>query len=396
MSLPTRTAVQTLLTASLGTPVEVAELEPVRPWQVAQTTIRTGGGSTPVLVKWMRSGDPADPDARADPRQLRTEAGCLSFLADLGVTAAPRLIAADDELVVMSHLDGIPLDRSIRAEGYTDRTIAHLTRFATALAEQHAATHGHARDYYDRLRHLDPVTERRRITASTFVMVEAQLAAQGCPPADNRVHAEAVEVARVLDEPGDFLAMSNGDPATNNFLVTSNTGAIIDFEFAGYRHCLSDLVEFYVPGPGWLTLADPRTNGVEAAYRDRLAATIPTVTEDARFDVGLVAACLSWAARRLSNFSTVDARPDGEPSQLQRLVSIEAAARLAEQRGVFPALAAWWRGCGRWLRNRWSRTDLDWESLPPYLPRDRDPAATVRTTARIAIAEHEGLLKRLA
>jgi Ser/Thr protein kinase RdoA (MazF antagonist) len=73
-----------------------------------------------------------------------------------------------------------------------------------------------------------------------------------------------------LAEPGPFRALSNGDAEANNFLVDGADGRIIDWEFAGYRHALTDVACLYVPGPGWITVSDPIASGLEAEYRHAL------------------------------------------------------------------------------------------------------------------------------
>jgi hypothetical protein len=46
---------------------------------------------------------------------------------------------------------------------------------------------------------------------------------------------------------------------------------LIDFEFAGYIHALTDAVCLYVPGPAWLTVGNPTTTGLADQYRHALA-----------------------------------------------------------------------------------------------------------------------------
>ncbi|MFG1614376.1 hypothetical protein ACGFI3_16560 [Nonomuraea wenchangensis] len=93
-----------------------------------------------------------------------------------------------------------------------------------------------------------------------------------------------------LREPGPFLALSNNDPESNNVLVHAAgepDARLIDFEFAGYTHCLHDAVCLHVPGPGWLSVADP---GPADAYRRALATGVPEAEDDRRHGFGLAAA----------------------------------------------------------------------------------------------------------
>lgn len=345
-------------------------MDRVRPWHVARCAIRVDGELQSLIVKWQRDGDPDDPGARAAPSQLTTEARTLEFLADVGIDDVPHLVAlnAEAQMLIMTEREGLPLDRIIRNDGYNERTKNHLIGFAQALARQHAATVGLSEQFDACLPHLDPVRERRRFLGAGHAPLEAMTTALGGPAMTEAARCEVNEVDRRIDEPGEFLALSNGDAATNNFLVGSST-SIIDFEFAGYRHCLCDLAEFYLPGPGWLTTSDPTTDGVEQAYREALSRAIPSVTDDDRFDADLCSVAFAWARIRLGNLSKIDVRPPGEPSRLQRLITVESAAGLAEARGQFPALAGWHRAVGRWLRQRWPDTDADWTRRGPYQSR---------------------------
>jgi hypothetical protein len=46
-------------------------------------------------------------------------------------------------------------------------------------------------------------------------------------------------------------------------LIGPDDGKVIDFEFAGYRHLLSDVACLYVPGPQWMAVGDPSKDGIE-------------------------------------------------------------------------------------------------------------------------------------
>ncbi len=370
MPAATPVLVRALLLTAWGVEVEVGPAEPIPPWSVARFKI--GGGPVgSVITKWVRDGDPANPGARADPTQLTTEAVTLGFLAEHAVRA-PRPIIADRGILIMEDFpEHRPLDRLIREHGYTERTRAGLLEAARLLADRHARTAGRSDAYYRALaEHLpvDPQRERRRFMARGWELTSGYAAELGCPPGDRAV-AEAAEVYALLDSPGPLLALSNGDSATNNVLVGEPADVIIDYEFAGYRHCLTDLTDFYLPGPRWVTVVDAVASGFEDAYRSTLAPAVPEVADDNRFGPGLAAAGLSHTFGRLGNFPKIDARPAGNRSRLERMISIESAAALAESRSAFPALADWCRDLGRTLRQRWPETDVRTDRLPPFLPR---------------------------
>ena len=141
---------------------------------------------------------------------------------------------------------------------------------------------------------------------------------------------ELAGIVTELASPSAFLAFSNGDPGVNNYLVGAHgDGRLIDFEFAGFRHAICDLVaDLYVPGPMWLTVGDPLSNGVEEAYRDTLAQAVPEVTDD-----------------------------------------LEAAADAAGRRHCLPQLTAWARAAAENLRRRWPDADIDLKTLEDYTTR---------------------------
>jgi hypothetical protein len=363
--------VRRLLSTAWDAEIEVGPAEPIAPWSVARFRL-DGGPVGSVITKWVRDGDPDDLGARAHPSQLATEAVTLAFLADNGVRA-PRPIVADRGILIMEDFpEHAPLDRLIRNAGYTERAREHLIEAARLIADRHARTVGLTESFYRRLAErvpADPERDRRRFMARGWELTSGFAAGIGCPPGDRAV-AEAAEVYERLDCPGPFLALSNGDSATNNVLVGEPADVIIDHEFAGYRHALTDLTDFYLPGPRWVTVPDAVESGFEKPYRSALAATIPEVADDDRFGRDLAAAGLSHGFGRLGNFPKIDARPPGDRSRLERMITIESAAALAESRSAFPALADWCRDLGRTLRRRWPETDVRTERLPPFLPRD--------------------------
>lgn len=370
MTVPSSAVVGRLLSGVWGE-VSLGRAEHIAPWSVARWPV-IGGPVESVIVKWLRDGDPEDPGARARPGQLSTEAHALKFLAEVGVRA-PQLIAADDAILVMEDLAGyVPLYELIRREGYTDQTRRHLIEAARLLADRHGRTAPVANRYHREVLERNLVDRRAdHLSMMRDAWTQVRQAATdliGCPPSHDAL-AEAEEVQRCLSTPGTFCALSNGDSATNNVLVGQSESVVIDFEFAGYRHCLSDLAEFYLPGPRWVTVADARSTGFEEAYRTALSEAIPDVLDDVRFGNDLSAMALNHAFVRLANVTTIDARPPGDLSRLERRATIELAAALADSRDSFPALTCWCRRLGQTLRLRWPDVDTSHDH-PTFLPRN--------------------------
>lgn len=173
-------------------------------------------------------------------------------------------------------------------------------------------------------------------------------------------------------DPGPFLALSNGDAEPNNILLHASGPAdarLIDFEFGGYTHALTDAVCLYVPGPAWVTVGDPITTGLADQYRRALARGIPEAEDDRQYGYGLAAACMSWALIRLRRFAMLDARSPGDRSRLQLIATLEAVGRTAGTHKALPHLTAWIRRIAALLRRRWPDADQDFADparFPPY------------------------------
>lgn len=370
VSTPPRAAVAELLAATWDTEVGLGEIAQVEPWSVARCRIVDGPVDS-VIIKWVRDGDRHDAAARAHPSQLATEACALELLEEVGVRA-PRLIAAGDGLLIMEDLvDHVALDEMIRRDGYTERTHEKFVEVAQLLADRHLRTRPSADTFYQRLAErvrVDRVHDRQRFSGRGWERAQEMAVVLDCAPGGD-VLTDAADVRRRLLSPGPFLAMSNGDSATNNVLVGPTQSVMIDFEFAGYRHCLGDLADFILPGPRWVTLADAAARGFVDSYRTALGTEVREALDDDRFGADIAAVAITHALVRLGNFHKIDGRPVGDLSRLERVITIEAAAALAETSGAFPALTHWCRRVGRALRRRWPETDVDTDSLDAFMAR---------------------------
>jgi hypothetical protein len=164
----------------------------------------------------------------------------------------------------------------------------------------------------------------------------ARAAAFGVPlPAAAERDLEAA-VAELAD-PGPFLALTNGDSETHNFLTgPSGGGKLIDFEGAGFRHGLTAATSFAVPGPNWLGVSGP---GQIEAFRRALAWTVPEAEDDQRFGFGLASASMVWVMILTGRLKTLDARSPGNDARTQMVALLESGARTAEAHRVLPHLA---------------------------------------------------------
>jgi hypothetical protein len=376
-SVPASARIEALISASYDTPVRVRAVDRLEPWCVLRCHLIAQSPDVPtsVVVKWLR--DNPD-DTRRDPAQLHTEQAALRFVAELDPALAPRLLAADSALtdphgsiLVLEDLAPREPLRDVLLRQGPERSAGLLRSFARALGRLHAVSVGQAGAYYsrDRLGPVDGRADIERFIRDWRAGAE-RMAEAGVVMTTAAAH-ELAGIVAGLTSPTGFLAFSNGDPGVNNYLVDAHgDGRLIDFESAGFRHAISDLVnDLYVPGPMWLTAGDPLSNGVEEVYRNTLAQAVPEVTDDYWFGTAVAGAGFIFAAGRLRGLARLDARPFGDNSRLNRIAAVEAAADTAERHHCLPHLTGWARAAAENLRRRWPDADIDLKALGDYTTR---------------------------
>ena len=376
--VPASARIETLLSALHGTSVRVRAVDRLEPWSVLRChlTAQAPGVPASVVVKWLRDNPE---DIRRDPAQLHTEQAALEFVAELDPALAPRLLAAGtaatdprDRILVLEDLaPREPLREALLRES-PERSAGLLASFARALGRLHAVSVGQADAYYSRRSRLGPVDRRADLERflSDWRAGAQRMADAGVVMTTGAAH-ELAGIVTELASPSAFLAFSSGDPGVNNYLVDAHgDGRLIDFESAGFRHAICDLInDLYVPGPMWLTVGDPLSNGVEEAYRRTVAQTVPEVTDDRWFGHAVSGAGFIFAAGRLRRLARLDARPPGDHSRLNRVAALEAAAGTAQRHHCLPHLTAWARTAAENLRRRWPDTDIDRTTLQDYTTR---------------------------
>jgi len=367
---PTQPAIERLLSDAFGVEVTIRAFENLTPWCVQRTRLSAGAGQVPVsvIVKWLRK----HPEGlRTQLSQVHTERAALEFLTGLGIDLAPRFLAGDDTagvLVLEDLCQSVPLCELLAQDDQL--ASAGLSAFAHTLGELHAATVGHGDSYYEHRRAfgaVDPRRERERFLGPKWRETPAFIAAMLGVPLSVRVERDLATVLATFDDPGPFLAFSNGDAGSNNFMFDGVNGRLIDFEFAGYRHALADAACLYVPGPAWIGVVDAITSGLEAEYREALCQSVPQAQDDRQFGLGIAAASLGCAIERLDRISLLDARLSGDKSRAQRVAALEHAAAAADAHRSLKDLSGWARSVAQALRRRWPDTDIEFQSR--YVPR---------------------------
>ncbi len=161
MSLPDAVLerITRLLSTYAGIPVSVVQSESaasgwsarfgISPWpHVTRCTIQADTGLVPssVIVKVRR---PAG-HLRSEPEQFHNEQAALEFLTMIGSAVGPRLLTADNEtgILVMEDLGTGPALEDLLAGSDAFRASQGLVAFSAALGQMHAATAGHATEYY--------------------------------------------------------------------------------------------------------------------------------------------------------------------------------------------------------------------------------------------------------
>ena len=114
---------------------------------------------------------------------------------------------------------------------------------------------------------------------------------------------------------------------------------------------------------------DPLADQLEHDFRSALTGGIPQAAEDEPYEIGIAAGCVAMAFERCGNLPKMDARPAGDPSRTQRVLTLESAAKAAEQRGRWSALSDLLRDLAAALRKRWPDVDVDLDEVAPYSPR---------------------------
>lgn len=174
--------------------------------------------------------------------------------------------------------------------------IAHMAM----LGQLHARTVG-KQAIYNHIRHalgsnppyFSPAAESFFRPQQFFDVFHSTLAQLQLEP-ERGVDADLAAVAAFWDHQGRFLAYTHGDPAPGNEFQVETQRKLIDFEFGGFRHALTEGVyarmQFVT---GWCVARLPDTVALqmEAAYRNELVKGCPEASDDTLFYQAMAEAC---------------------------------------------------------------------------------------------------------
>lgn len=358
------------MTRTTGEKVRVLQAAQLQPWSVMRCRLADPlpDGATTVIVKWVRT---EVGNERRQPARLRIERVALEFVGSCAPQLVPRVLTATDAgLLVLEDLAPREPLRELVLRVGPAAAQAELSAFARALGRLHATTTGSADSFYERVGTAGRTGLATDIAASVeqWRLGVERVRAVGVPMSNAAMDELAGVIARLVN-PGALIALSNGDTESNNYLTAGSDGRLIDFESAGFQHVFIDVATMYIPGPMWLTVGNPDTDGRSDAYRSEVAAAIPAINDDRIFGEGIAGAGFVEALRRLVNLPKMDVREPGEPGRLHRVATTEAAADVAERFDCLPNLASWARTVACFLRRRWPDADVDLATLPPFTTR---------------------------
>ena len=223
-------------------------------------------GVGPVVIKHQTAG----------PGYATAERAALSLMSRAGCEGVPRVLAAGRTVWVLEDLG----DRSLGAllvAGEPQRARAVLVEAAGRLGGVHAIATRLVAPY---LRAEGP--DRRAPEAEQLEAVLPRLV-RALAPLGVRVPKELVdrfeEVATRLASPGPWATLTMGDPHPGNVVVSERGPVWVDWEKAGVRHALYDVVGFRF-GPSYPAEV---VAAMEQAWRVGFATTCPVAADDTVF-----------------------------------------------------------------------------------------------------------------
>jgi hypothetical protein len=320
-------------------------------------------GVTSVIVKTRRP----DGHRRAGDTTSR-ERAALTFLAEVGSDAGPRVLAHDDTLgfVVLEDLGSGNALEDLLVDDDPAAATAAFVALAEAVGRLHASTRGRQDAFYARLRGrgVDP----RRDLVSLANVPLPEYWATLCDLASGRAGLpdtaaagrDLGDVVAWMSDPGPLLVLSNGDLAPQNCRLGRGSARLLDFEGAKFQHALLDAAHLRLPfygGPCWSRIPAEVGEVVEAAYRAEFARTCPGVLDEATYRTGMAAATAAWALVRLVRLPKLSAGDEPHPMGFSRrgqlVDTLQVAVDAATTAGTLRSLRAWFVEVVGTLRRRW-------------------------------------------
>ncbi len=347
-----------------------------RVWQ-APTTF-----PTTVIVKQAKQRgeqayDPMHTDLHSLAPRLFNDWAGVQFLDEIGARhqLAPSLYGGDRALgyIVLEDLgDVTSFDQVLLTDGVA-RAEQVIVQWASYLGEMHAASIGHAERFHHLRTQLGPIQPMYVIDARDLRAALIQL-----QPLFDRLglvlpagyDEDIAGVLHAIADPEPFLAFTHGDPCLHNLFPLSTGAVMLDFEWGGYRHALTDAVYSRMLFPtcyGIHRLPRAILDQSEAVYRAALRERCSAATDDDAFGRATVVACAYWTLKTLQWYLEAALDVDDawtETRRLWLLARLEAFVEATEEFGFFLALGQMIRMLVRTLHEQWPDVDAN----VPYFP----------------------------
>ncbi|HMP39195.1 MAG TPA: phosphotransferase [Roseiflexaceae bacterium] len=309
-------AAQTLLSATLTTPVRLSRAERLTDEDRRNVVLRCMVNDAPygqpasVIIKQVVSEQyhPDDTDSWDVQRFFRDWAGA-QFLTMIAPQAAhgPRFYAGDRAQGFVMLEDLGTHHSLVEPLLGTDAAYAEqaLGSFARRLGQMHAATIG-AADRFEQLTHAINPSQAVHVPAACLKQandmrtqmeqLRGLLESIGVPVAAH-ITTELDQICASVAHPGDFLAYVHGDPCPDNIFFSMDRLLLIDFEFGHFGHALRDAVYGRMFFPTcWCANQIPMAvvERMEQQYRAELLHVCPAAHDDHVFSTELVRMCGFW------------------------------------------------------------------------------------------------------
>jgi hypothetical protein len=318
--------------------------------------------------------DPADAESWDTQRFFSDWAGAEFLSRTLCAQRTPRYFGGDRELGFFI-LEDLGEHRSLvepLLEEDAERAASALTTFSKSLGAVHAGTIGHADEYTDILRGRSP---KAGLVPQALTGFRERVQQFGPQLERLEIHvgteyAQEVEaVVDAIERPGPFLSYVHGDPCPDNVFWNGGALHLIDFEFGGFGHALTDAAYGRMLFPScWCAnrLPPDLVSRMETVYRAELVTGCPEAEDDRIFEGALAHVCAFWLlstlTRHLAKVMNED-RPWGISTVRQRVLGrLDAFITAGEEFRRLPAL----RGMAYRLRQRLLQAWPETGSLPMY------------------------------
>lgn len=335
-----------LLSNRFGCPLSLTSIRPIQVegrFLLLRCQVEPSANETPtsVIIKCINPNLPAH--KRLEVAQTSSnEQAVLQMLTDLSGPHrhSPHYYAGDHlvGLLLLQDLGDYPTLQELLYGQNAQQAHAALVQYGRYLARMQLATRAQAKVYRANLQSVGAIMQwdvlgwdlRNYLPNLHGCLRTFQIEA-------TTAFDEAIdEIARTMQEPGPFYALSHCDAGPHNIMVLPEQSILIDFESACFQHGFVDLVQARMAFPSaGLGRRSPQNvvAQMELAYREELVKGIPEVAEDQVFKRALVQACAqvlltmiaeSWQGN-LSQWSVTAEVTPASHFRIQRLITFAHA-----------------------------------------------------------------------